>query len=51
MIATMTPEVRDPKTGRVLRKARVSVPRVYSPPTRLNFAGRTVKVVGATGGN
>lgn len=34
-IATITPQKVDPITGKVIRKARVSVPKRYSPPNRM----------------
>jgi hypothetical protein len=34
-IATITPQKTDPITGMVIRKAKVSVPKRYSPPNRM----------------
>lgn len=44
-IAVVTPQKVDPVTGRVIRKARVSVPTRYSPPNRMPVDNRKFKNV------
>lgn len=45
-IADITPQRVDPLTGKVTRKARVAVPKIASPPTRIRTSGATKRVVG-----
>jgi hypothetical protein len=45
-IATITPQVVDPRTGRVTRRARVTVPTRYSPPNRMPIDQRKLRKVG-----
>lgn len=44
-ISVITPQKVDPATGRVIRKAKVSVPKRYSPPNRMPVVTKTYRNV------
>lgn len=48
-ISVITPQKVDPATGRVIRKARVTVPKRYSPPNRMPADNRTFRYVNVGG--